>query len=165
MTKSSSLTRTEIGGGGSGTRGQLWSKSSNPEALTRNFPLSAAGPYMRSDWLSGSVTEENWKEGATPIRWLHGPHRLHHHAKSSTVWSATRYEGTSGYVTPVNKSLILNQPLNFNTRPLAFLTIRENDETENCTRPESGREAWEAAKFSGEKEVNCNSCCQVIISI
>ena len=129
-----SLTRNW--GGGSGTRGQLWSKSSNPEALTRNFPLSAGGPYMRSDSLCGSVTEENWKERATPIRWLHGPHRLHHHVKSSTVWSATRYEGTSGYVTPVNNSLVLNQPLNFNTWPAADLTICENDETKNCARPE-----------------------------
>ena len=152
MTKSSSLTRSEIGGWSSRKPAAIVIKVHQLKGIDSKFSSLSWLPIYEiglTVWLSHG---RELKGDSPPIRWLHGPHRLHHHAKSSTVLSATRYEGTSGYVTPVNNCIVLSQPLNFNTRP-ADLTNRENDETENCPRPEQGREASEAAKFSWEKEV------------
>ena len=112
-------------------------KVHQPEGIDSKFS-SVRRLHIYEVGLDGRASHgRELKEDSPPIRWLLGPDRLDHHAKSSTVLSATRYEGTSGYVTPANGSLVLKPPLNFKTRP-AETTVCENDETENCAHPEQG---------------------------
>ena len=113
-------------------------KVHQPEGIDSKFS-SVRRLHIYEVGLDGRASHgRELKEDSPPIRWLLGPDRLDHHAKSSTVLSATRYGGTSGYVTPANHSLVLKPPLNFKTWPAAETTICENDETENCAHPEQG---------------------------
>ena len=120
MTKSSSLTRSEIGGWSSRIPTAIVFKVHQPKGIDSKFSSVSWLPIYEiglTVWLSHG---RELKGDSPPIRWLHGPHRLHRHAKSSTALSATRYEGTSGYVTPVNNRIVLSQPLNFKTRPADY---------------------------------------------
>merc|ERR1712013_252045 len=83
-----------------------------------------------------------------PNRWLLGQHRLRDaQEKTSTVLSATKYEGISGYVTQVKNNLIFKNKKSETTNC-------EHDETECCAHPEQGSEA---TRFLGEKKdgVSC----------
>jgi len=62
--------------------------------------------------------------------------------KTSTVLSATKYEGISGYVTQVKNNLIFKNKKSETTNC-------EHDETECCAHPEQGSEA---TRFLGEKK-------------
>ena len=131
-------------GGGPGTGGTSDQSPATPEALTRNFPRSAGCQYMRlslSGWLSHG---RELKGERPPNRWLLGQHRLRDaQEKISTVLSATKYEGISGYVTQVKNNLIFKNKKSETTNC-------EHDETECCAHPEQGSEA---TRFLGEKKV------------
>merc|ERR1712013_383092 len=78
-----------------------------------------------------------------PNRWLLGQHRLRDaQEKTSTVLSAAKYEGISGYVTQVKNNLIFKNKKSETTNC-------EHDETECCAHPEQGSEA---TRFLGEKK-------------
>merc|ERR1712012_647371 len=78
-----------------------------------------------------------------PNRWLLGQHRLRDaQEKISTVLSATKYEGISGYVTQVKNNLIFKNKKSETTNC-------EHDEIECCAYPEQGSGA---TRFLGKKK-------------